>query len=162
MTTHSASESQTGSRAAHDPCRWQRRYVDQPKVDPVVRSLRHEANAAGEARCMAQEVLMRWNIDDDDIDDMLLVISELVTNAVEHALPPVVLQMQHDPAQESVWIGVRDSGPGTQAGSWIASCADDEHGRGLKIVAALATSRGREFATHGRTTHWVEFRRDAD
>ncbi|MFK4865695.1 hypothetical protein ACI3K4_10755 [Streptomyces sp. CSMPJR101] len=37
-----------------------------------------------------------------------LVMSELVTNAIEHALPPVVLRLHRDRAGDQVWVGVTD------------------------------------------------------
>ncbi len=44
-------------------------------------------------------------------ESVLLVVSELVTNAIEHALPPVVLRLHRDRAGDQVWVGVTDGGP---------------------------------------------------
>ncbi|MFJ8763095.1 ATP-binding protein [Streptomyces cyaneofuscatus] len=146
-------------RAVNGSCLERDLYPYQPKAALVVRPLRHTAEAVSEARFWAQKLLTQWKV--EDADAMLLVISELVTNAIEHALPPLELHMRHDPAQQRVWVGVCDGGPALESGSWIASCADDEHGRGLRIVAALADSRGRVSTAQGRATCWVQFRTES-
>lgn len=56
--------------------------------------LEHGPRAPYSARHEARPVLAAWGLDDDQIYDTLLVISELVTNAVSHALPPVVLHLR--------------------------------------------------------------------
>lgn len=56
--------------------------------------LEHGPLAPSSARHEARPVLAAWGLDDDQIYDTLLVISELVTNAVSHALPPVVLHLR--------------------------------------------------------------------
>lgn len=50
--------------------------------------LPHRAEAARTARRLAHTVLGGWGVVQETIDDALLVVSELITNAVEHALPP--------------------------------------------------------------------------
>ncbi|MCX5233236.1 ATP-binding protein [Streptomyces sp. NBC_00233] len=89
-----------------------------------------------------------------DGDAVLLVVSELVTNAVEHAAPPLALHLHRERAGSRVWVGVTDGGPAVQEGAWTASCADDEHGRGLTIVDTLAESHGTRTHSSG-TTHWA-------
>ncbi|MBW5480630.1 ATP-binding protein [Streptomyces bambusae] len=97
--------------------------------------------AAGIARHHAQQLLTGWGVDDDEIFDALLVVSELVTNAVEHALPPIALHLKVTSAADGstqLHANVTDSGPAPSDGTWTSSCADDEHGRGQNIVATLA------------------------
>ncbi|MFF8786301.1 ATP-binding protein [Streptomyces sp. NPDC015125] len=89
--------------------------------------------------------------------DVLVVISELVTNAVEHATPPVHLCL--DPvggaaAQGAVRISVADGGPALTRGEGVAGCGADERGRGLAIVEALASGSGRP--EPGRCAYRVE------
>ncbi|MFE5549486.1 ATP-binding protein [Streptomyces sp. NPDC056534] len=85
---------------------------------------------------------------------MLLVVSELVTNAVEHAEPPFALHLHRERAGSRVWVGVTDGGPAEAEGAWTASCTDDEHGRGIAIVDILADAHG--IRTHaGGSTHWA-------
>ncbi|MFC8013824.1 ATP-binding protein, partial [Streptomyces cinereoruber] len=52
--------------------------------------LEHGPLAPATARHAARAVLEAWGLDEEQVYDVLLVISELVTNAVVHALPPVV------------------------------------------------------------------------
>jgi hypothetical protein len=79
------------------------------------------------------------------------VVSELVTNAVERALPPIALHPHRERAGERVWAGVTDSGPAAGEGAWTASHADDEHGRGLDIIDALTTTHGTRSRSGGAT-----------
>ncbi|MFF7415290.1 ATP-binding protein [Streptomyces lydicus] len=109
-----------------------------------VLSLAHDTTAPATARHSARRVLDGWKLDKDALHDALLVISELVTNAVEHALPPVALHLSPTQADScrSVHINVTDGGPAAVSGGWVASCSAEEHGRGEGIVAALAAHNG--------------------
>ncbi|MGW6218193.1 ATP-binding protein, partial [Streptomyces sp. NPDC055109] len=78
-----------------------------------------------------------------------------VTNAIEHAEPPVTLHLHHEQTGNQVWVGISDGGPAATDGRWTASCAEDEHGRGLALVDALATEHGIHSHPDG-TTHWAQ------
>ncbi|MGW7432183.1 ATP-binding protein [Streptomyces sp. NPDC054861] len=119
----------------------------------VVRPLDHCPQAVGAARRLARELLERWVV--PDADSVTLVVSELVTNAVEHALPPLVLHLHRDPAQRRVWVGVSDGGPAPHDGPWTSSCTDEEHGRGLGIVEALTDVRETDTLPDGTAIHWA-------
>ncbi|MBM9624549.1 ATP-binding protein (plasmid) [Streptomyces zhihengii] len=122
--------------------------------DEVTQALECRPEAAGQARHTAEVACRAWHVDGEATDAVLLVVSELVTNAVEHAQPPVTLNLQHDLADGGVWVGVTDGGPAAHDGPWISSCSGDEHGRGMDIVDAIAETHG----THchqGGTTHWA-------
>ncbi|MFJ3106772.1 ATP-binding protein [Streptomyces sp. NPDC086835] len=116
--------------------------------------LEHRPEAASAARHTAQEVLSAWDLSSETADAVLLVVSELVTNAVEHAQPPLALHLHREPTGSRVWVGVTDGGPAAQDGTWTSSCTDDEHGRGLAVVDALADAHGARTHTSG-TTHWA-------
>ncbi|WP_329146215.1 ATP-binding protein [Streptomyces sp. NBC_01456] len=92
--------------------------------------------------------------DDDAADSVVLMVSELVTNAVEHAQPPLVLHVSREHTALRVWVGVTDGGPATREGPWTSSCAYEEHGRGLSMVKALASAHGAH-SHGGGTTHWA-------
>jgi anti-sigma regulatory factor (Ser/Thr protein kinase) len=116
--------------------------------------LEHRPEAVGSARQLARTALAGWGASGDEMDAAVLVVSELVTNAVEHAEPPLVLHLHRQHADHRVWVGVTDGGPAAQAGAWSSSCAPDEHGRGLNLVEALAQAHGMR-RHEGGTTHWA-------
>ncbi|MGW7825087.1 ATP-binding protein [Streptomyces puniciscabiei] len=118
--------------------------------------LPHHESAAGTARALAREALQAWGVGECCVDSVLLVVSELVTNAVEHALPPVMLHLaQPDHEQGRLRVAVVDGGPSDRPGDWVASCEPDEHGRGSLIVTTLATGHGA--TTHaGNSTPWAD------
>jgi hypothetical protein len=86
------------------------------------------------------------------LDAALLVTSELLTNAVVHALPPVILHIHCNNETNGLRIEVSDSGPRHASD---VSEPDDEHGRGLEIVAALCVRHGTYAHTQG-ATYWAE------
>ncbi|WP_017237487.1 ATP-binding protein [Streptomyces sp. SS] len=116
--------------------------------------LAHQPESAGTARRVTRAVLIEWGRDEDTIDQALLVVSELVANAVEHALPPIALHLDRTEPGDTLRIEVDDGGPAAQEGTWTASCAADEHGRGLGIVALLATAHGCREGDDG-ATYWA-------
>jgi anti-sigma regulatory factor (Ser/Thr protein kinase) len=71
------------------------------------------------------------------VDDAELVTSELVTNAVVHAEPPVRLRLLQRGA-DAVDVLVHDGGHTCEQ----APTGRPDHGRGLRIVATLAQRRG--------------------
>ncbi|MEU8718612.1 ATP-binding protein [Streptomyces sp. NPDC048663] len=72
------------------------------------------------------------------LDDVLLVLSELLTNAFLHARPPAVLRVSCVD-RLAVGIEVSDGGPRLTA---HAPASHEEHGRGVEIIAALCASHG--------------------
>ncbi|MFF3062760.1 ATP-binding protein [Streptomyces sp. NPDC057909] len=127
-----------------------------PATDPddVTQELEHRPEAASAARHTARVALESWHVSRYAADAVLLVVSELVTNAVEHAEPPLALHMHREHTGSWVWVGVTDGGLAAHDGAWTSSCDDDEHGRGLDIVDALTDAHGTR--THPRgATYWA-------
>jgi anti-sigma regulatory factor (Ser/Thr protein kinase) len=87
------------------------------------------------------------------LDDALLMVSELVTNAVRHGRPEVTLDMVLSP--DSLTVAVDDGGRAPV--TCRVPTPDQEHGRGLWMVAALAAHWGvaRGGGDHG-TQVWFE------
>ncbi|MET7550861.1 ATP-binding protein [Streptomyces sp. NPDC005500] len=120
-------------------------------------ALNHDETAASVARSSTRRVLIAWGMSEDVLDEVLLVVSELVTNAVEHALPPISLHLDRQAAPATVHVEVSDGGPAAVPGPWVGSCAPEEHGRGTQIVACLAADHGIRVHQDG-TTRWADLR----
>ncbi|MFC4587172.1 ATP-binding protein [Sphaerisporangium corydalis] len=90
-----------------------------------------------EARGTARRALASWGLA-DLVDDVVLIVSELVGNAVTHGAAPVRLSLS---AGRSALRGeVSDHGAGRPRRLDAGVAAD--HGRGLMIVSALADQWG--------------------
>lgn len=100
------------------------------------------ARAAGEAREFAGKLLSEWALDADAAYDVLLIVSELVTNAVVYGVAPVCLWLWL--ADGCVRGAVDDRGDGVPRFADLGDLCDDmsEHGRGLALVAAVAAAVG--------------------
>src|SRR4051794_25466787 len=88
----------------------------------------------------------------DVVDALLLCTSELVTNALDHAVPPYWLTITREPGR--VRIGVGDASvrlPMLRRASTVS-----ERGRGIFILDAMATRWGVDPAPTGKTV-WAEF-----
>ncbi|GAA4893824.1 SpoIIE family protein phosphatase [Streptomyces coeruleoprunus] len=114
-------------------------------------SLDAEPRAAGRARRLTRARLADWGLD-DLADTVELLVSELVTNAVRHAAsgrPVEVRLVRTDVLQ----CEVADGGYGLPA--LLAAGPGDEHGRGLRVVDALAREWGAGRGADG-TSVWCE------
>ncbi|MCX4647577.1 ATP-binding protein [Streptomyces sp. NBC_01446] len=89
------------------------------------------------ARAHAADALRQWQIDDDIVEALRLIVSELVTNAVVHTASRTIEITVSVTATEAV-VTVTDQG---LFGTPVAREArpEEEHGRGLALVEALAT-----------------------
>src|SRR4051794_1610090 len=81
------------------------------------------------------------------------VTSELAANALEHAGPPVELRAYA--TRQRLVVQTTDRSALPAVGRW--SDRDDERGRGLALVDALADAWGVRLGLGGKTT-WAEFR----
>lgn len=89
------------------------------------------------------------------LEDALLVTSELVTNAVRHGRPDIVLSMRRIPG--GLRVAVSDCGERLPAHTPSTPEVDRLGGRGLLIVAATARDWGVIPYADGRgKTIWAE------
>ncbi|MEU0601571.1 ATP-binding protein [Streptomyces sp. NPDC006393] len=117
-----------------------------PDTPGTVSAVRHRVHA----------LLRSWDLPGEAADDVLLVVSELVTNALVHARPPATLRVWRLPVdgRRAVHVEVTDLGPASPPEP-AAAPDPDEHGRGLAIVTALSARCGVR-ADRGRTSRWAE------
>ncbi|MFE2672931.1 ATP-binding protein [Streptomyces hygroscopicus] len=117
----------------------------------------HVCAAVATVRRRAHALLSEWELSADRLDEALMVISEMVTNAVLHALPPVVLRLRWtgSPGCSVLRVEVTDGGPVPAGQRADEDIEPDEHGRGLGIVTALSTRHGRH-PCHEGITWWAD------
>ncbi|MEC3997855.1 ATP-binding protein [Actinacidiphila sp. DG2A-62] len=92
--------------------------------------------SVGRARRLLAVQLAAWDLR-QVVDDAELVVSELVTNAIAHAHPPVgrLIATRFERLADGVRIEVHDAG-GSKPRPRRAS-TEEESGRGLELVDAL-------------------------
>jgi anti-sigma regulatory factor (Ser/Thr protein kinase) len=109
------------------------------------------APSAGDARRFVARTLQERGCPDTVIERVLLLTSELVTNAYRHAGSDTHLSIRYD--DECIRIEVRDSGTGGV--KLRPPDVNRTDGRGLRIVDALADRWGHRSDRDG-TVVWFE------
>ena len=107
----------------------------------------------GQARRAVAECAARLGLD-EVVDDLLLVVSELVTNAVRHGAPPVRLELHAD--ADVVRVAVGDGEPALPEARDVDD--DAEGGRGMVLVELLAREHGVREQPPGKTV-WASVTR---
>jgi len=110
-------------------------------------------SAAGMARQATRAAVAVWQLD-ELTDVAVLLVSELVTNAIQHAAPgasETVLRLQYGGS----WLRIEvhdpsPHGPEPRIPDWL-----DESGFGLMLVDALAAKWGVQQTTQGKAV-WAE------
>ncbi len=105
-----------------------------------------------EARRAAAAALESWRIPPGRAADVVLAVSELVTNAILYGKPPMNLRLR--PAGGELVLDVRD-GSATLPRRRRAT-ADDEHGRGVHLVSLIADRWGARTTDSGKSV-WCTF-----
>ncbi len=116
-----------------------------------------EADAVPEARRVAGRALHDWSLPRELVDDVTLVISEMVTNALRHGRSPVSLRLRRSPV--ALVVEVWDAAAFLPRR--LRPSPDDEGGRGVQLVALLADRWGARPTSTGKAT-WCMFRLDGD
>jgi anti-sigma regulatory factor (Ser/Thr protein kinase) len=105
--------------------------------------------SAGAARSLIREALAGCS--EERIATAQLLTSELVTNAVLHAVPPLALSIQLNGSQ--MRVVVTDGSPAHPLAQPLHE--DSADGRGLPLVEALSSSWGWHAADRGKSV-WFE------
>ncbi|MGW0947813.1 ATP-binding protein [Streptomyces sp. NPDC002623] len=116
--------------------------------------LERDLSSPSTARREARRVMNSWGLEGEILDDALLVVSELVTNAVQYALPPISLSL-HLSDDQDLLVDVSDGGPSLVDDGWTADRPADEHGRGGVIVGALTAGAGEINRHDGAVHRWA-------
>ena len=115
----------------------------------ATRSPAPTASSVSAARAFTVSTLSRWDAA-DHADDAAAVVSELLANALKHALPPAS-GVGESPAGRPIRLGLLDPGPcllcavaDPSAQAPVSREPDwlEESGRGLHVVASLASQWG--------------------
>ncbi|CAN5160715.1 hypothetical protein BH24ACT10_BH24ACT10_15730 [soil metagenome] len=109
--------------------------------------------SAAQARAAVAACSVRLGLEEIR-DDVVLVVSEMVTNAVRHAQPPVGLEIEA--GEDDVVIAVCDGSPQTPVAR--AADVDAEGGRGMLLVDLLSDDHGVRVQPPGKTV-WARLRR---
>jgi anti-sigma regulatory factor (Ser/Thr protein kinase) len=114
----------------------------QERVDPMGRvtlNLPFEAMSARQARRLLTDYLVRAGVRAGLIQDAALVVSELVTNSVDHGRPHEGdgIEVSWDLSPDRLLLSVHDAGTGSIP---VAGQVEPHapRGRGLAIVTALS------------------------
>jgi anti-sigma regulatory factor (Ser/Thr protein kinase) len=124
-----------------------------PESGPVSQTyLPPNLTAPRQARTIVRHALASWGLGALSADAELLA-SELVANAAEHGTDsPIrltILSHTEPNGQRGILCRVTDASPSPAAPQ--SPEPDSERGRGLQIVAALATNSGFTTNPHGKT-----------
>lgn len=105
------------------------------------------------ARRKVMDQVRAWGVplDDGTADGIRLVASELITNAVVHGEGPVTVALFYRPGR--LVVEVLDASPVTPQPNRTG--ADDESGRGLLLVDALAARTGWASSDRGKRV-WAD------
>lgn len=108
--------------------------------------------AVSRARLVTRETMLAWEAGDDtDVEDVVLIVDELVTNAVVHGCGPVTLVLRVEAGTLVGEVGdhagaLPDFTGHAGEGEW-----GRESGRGLWLVSMLAADHGVRRETAGKT-----------
>ncbi|MEV7325678.1 SpoIIE family protein phosphatase [Streptomyces sp. NPDC093970] len=127
------------------------RMIGHRKGDTATWRLPARDDAPARARALLRALLRQWRTRDGTRDNVLLLASELVTNAVRFATGPVTVRLIR--AGPSLLCEVGDTGngrPRLRRGGLY-----DDRGRGLHVVHRLSTRWGVRWTDTGKVV-WAE------
>lgn len=114
-------------------------------------ALPRDETSASVARRWVVDVCGGWGCE-AELDEILLVVSELVTNAVVHARSDCTLRLSR--RGDAVRVDVVDGGQGSP--DPYRADENAEHGRGLYLISAMSSAWGVEPIATGGKSVWAE------
>jgi serine phosphatase RsbU (regulator of sigma subunit)/anti-sigma regulatory factor (Ser/Thr protein kinase) len=111
------------------------------------------AEAASSARAFTTGVLASWRVGDELRDLGVLAVSELVSNSLTHGHPPMRLRLRRTDRRLIVEVTDADDHLPRRRRAEPA----DESGRGIAIVATIASAWGTRRTPDGGKAVWCEF-----
>ncbi|MBW4721238.1 ATP-binding protein [Saccharothrix obliqua] len=118
---------------------------------PVAVTLPATAGASAQARRIVGEAGAAWGVSADVAEDAALVVTELVSNAVDHATGPLELTVSR--SGTGMRIEVADQSTTLPQPRPVE--VDSARGRGLIIINALSRSWGTTPTANGKVV-WAE------
>jgi PAS domain S-box-containing protein len=112
----------------------------------VIQHIPAHERAVRDARRLVGSTLRRWSAPPRVVDDLVLIVSELAANAVLHGRPPIQLRLRRTPTH--VVLELHDTA--TYLPRKQRPTPDDEHGRGLQLVASLCDRWGTRPTADGK------------
>lgn len=110
-----------------------------------------EPSSAGDARRFVRGALERWGCVEDVVDTILLLLSEVVSNAILHARTELEVSVAARPGRVRVEVVDGHAAPIRRR----TSTEDAQSGRGTELVEALAEAWGTDRLTSGKRV-WFE------
>ncbi|MEW1776764.1 ATP-binding SpoIIE family protein phosphatase [Streptomyces sp. NPDC086777] len=127
------------------------RMVGRRSRDTATWRLPARAATAARARALAAPLLRRWHLGEPARDSALLVLSELVANAVRFGGGPVTVRLVRAGSRLTCEVGDTGNGrPRLRRGDLL-----DDGGRGLHVVHKLTTRWGVRWTDTGKSV-WAE------
>ncbi len=121
-----------------------------PRESAVVHRLTPGRTAVADMRHVVVDQLRAWGLPEGAVEDVAMTTHELLANALVHGTPPIDLRLVHTGSE--LIVEVHDGS--TSRPRPRSAAMDEEHGRGLQVVEALATRWG-TVVGQGRKTVWA-------
>ena len=122
------------------------RIGDRAAYRTEVLEIPHEPSGAQAARRFTAATVRRWSLPEPLIRDATLIASELVTNAIVHGEPPIVLRIRR--TRHELTLEVSDQASAMPRK--LKATAEDLHGRGLAIIAGMSSRWAARPDGHGK------------
>jgi serine phosphatase RsbU (regulator of sigma subunit)/anti-sigma regulatory factor (Ser/Thr protein kinase) len=111
---------------------------DQTRLPAAGLSIDDNVRAVHQARSFTRATLGEWSLPESLLRDAILLVSEMVTNAIVHGRAPIQLRLRQ--AREHLLVEVDDTA--TAVPRKLRPTSSDIHGRGLQLIAMMADEWG--------------------